>query len=357
MNVNLSSYAQVSAEASFSGRAVGQRQKWVDAARGMGIFLVVLGHVNRGLVSSGILPKTDLFIAADYTIYLFHMPLFFLLSGLTIRLHEHQSLNEFICRRLLLIVYAYFFWSVAQLSLQFYFEDYVNRSVALVDFARIFYAPIGQFWFLYALLICHLVFLITFGRISLIILAVVALASTRYTDHGVIPIAITAVYFVYYAFGLLAVKQLIAWRPPLAMLVFLIGSFAIAAALNWMLVGPNFIAPGAVPAAFLGIAAVIACSKLLVGPLASGLAVIGRLSLPIFLAHVIAASGVRVAMLGLGVPKEPILYVFCGVLAGILLPMLLYRVAARFDFLPLLGFAPFDGRSRNNLQSHGSKPA
>jgi fucose 4-O-acetylase-like acetyltransferase len=45
------------------------RVGWIDFCKGIGIFLVVLGHILRDV------------IAVDY-IYSFHMPLFFFLSGL-----------------------------------------------------------------------------------------------------------------------------------------------------------------------------------------------------------------------------------------------------------------------------------
>lgn len=49
------------------------RDKSIDIAKGLGIFLVVWGHMSP---PSGI----------SMTIWLFHMPLFFLLSGMTLNL-------------------------------------------------------------------------------------------------------------------------------------------------------------------------------------------------------------------------------------------------------------------------------
>ena len=52
-------------------KQTGQRLGWLDAAKGLGIILVVIGHVwTRG-------PVRD-------TIYAFHMPLFFLLAALAV---------------------------------------------------------------------------------------------------------------------------------------------------------------------------------------------------------------------------------------------------------------------------------
>ncbi|WP_162779036.1 acyltransferase family protein, partial [Klebsiella pneumoniae] len=57
------------------------RETWVDYAKGIGIILVVFGHANRGLYSSGIYISPEIYHYLDNVIYSFHMPLFFFLSG------------------------------------------------------------------------------------------------------------------------------------------------------------------------------------------------------------------------------------------------------------------------------------
>lgn len=61
------------------------REAWVDYAKGIGIILVVFGHVNRGLYSAGIQLSGSSYLLTDSIIYSFHMPLFFFLSGLFLR--------------------------------------------------------------------------------------------------------------------------------------------------------------------------------------------------------------------------------------------------------------------------------
>lgn len=55
------------------------RLDWIDLSKGLGIILVVYGHVARGVNSAGL--DFDLFNQIDDVIYAFHMPLFFILSG------------------------------------------------------------------------------------------------------------------------------------------------------------------------------------------------------------------------------------------------------------------------------------
>lgn len=55
-----------------------KRIEWIDVAKGVGIVLVSFGHLRNGDGESVWLPALDAPIDA---IYLFHMPLFFLLGG------------------------------------------------------------------------------------------------------------------------------------------------------------------------------------------------------------------------------------------------------------------------------------
>ena len=55
---------------------------WLDAARGIGISLVVFGHALRGINGSQAIPGASELMPLDQVIYAFHMPLFFMLAGL-----------------------------------------------------------------------------------------------------------------------------------------------------------------------------------------------------------------------------------------------------------------------------------
>lgn len=126
-----------------------KRLGWVDYAKGIGIFLVVLGHTLRGLVTSSILDSAAV-QAVDQWIYAFHMPLFFFLSGLFIHRSSGKPFKTFLVEKLQVIAYPYIVWSV----LQEVFRVASGRNIGLVvDLWRIVYQPVMQFWFLYVLLL------------------------------------------------------------------------------------------------------------------------------------------------------------------------------------------------------------
>src|SRR6266511_3040172 len=89
------------------------RIDWVDAAKGFGIILVVVGHAIRGLLEARILTETASVQYVDTWIYSFHMPLFFFLTGLFIaRSAEKKTLPHFIFDKVATLAYPYFVWSI-----------------------------------------------------------------------------------------------------------------------------------------------------------------------------------------------------------------------------------------------------
>src|SRR6516162_8987779 len=90
------------------------RLEWVDVAKGLGIALVVLGHTLRGLVNAGLLNPEGPVQVVDRWIYAFHMPLFFILSGLFLARSAERPLRSFVADKLLRLGYPYLVWVTLQ---------------------------------------------------------------------------------------------------------------------------------------------------------------------------------------------------------------------------------------------------
>ena len=60
------------------------RIDWVDYAKGIGILLVVYGHLLSSVFHKGIQIPKHFFELSDSIVYSFHMPMFFFLSGLLV---------------------------------------------------------------------------------------------------------------------------------------------------------------------------------------------------------------------------------------------------------------------------------
>ncbi len=138
-----------------------ERLEFIDIAKGLGIFCVVSGHLmgEGGITFVGSMKLREL-------IYSFHMPLFFLISGILLRnsLGEESYSTGFVIRRVKKAVQTllipYFLWSII-----YYIVSDKNGNQNLVDWIPyvITFRGVAPLWFLAALFLSELtVFLILF---------------------------------------------------------------------------------------------------------------------------------------------------------------------------------------------------
>ncbi len=80
-----------------------QYHDWIDLAKGIGIFLVVVGH--------GLFP-------CHYAIDVFHMPLFFFIAGFTFR--QPQDMSAFVMKKIKRIGIPYVFFAVTTSFIMLY---------------------------------------------------------------------------------------------------------------------------------------------------------------------------------------------------------------------------------------------
>ena len=132
-----------------------KRTEWIDRAKGIGIILVVIGHSTQYLYTD------KLAAAVTAVIYSFHMPLFFLLSGMYAESSlERRGTKEFLADKLRTIVYPYVVYSLFEGSYRYAlgkttgFTDFVG----LHQIASFYYKPLYHYWFLYALAATFFIF-------------------------------------------------------------------------------------------------------------------------------------------------------------------------------------------------------
>ncbi|MDR1884372.1 MAG: acyltransferase family protein [Prevotella sp.] len=135
-----------------------QRCLWIDTAKGIGIILVVYGHVLRGLHSSSIPLNKGFFEISDAFVYSFHMPLFFVLSGLFFK----KSLDKYTPKGLFIekiktIFYPFLIWSIVQTGIKIVLSQYTNEQIGLDSLITCIFIPESQFWFLYALFFINII--------------------------------------------------------------------------------------------------------------------------------------------------------------------------------------------------------
>lgn len=297
------------------------RNTFLDCTRGLGMCLVVFGHVQRGLHDAHLLPANYPFERIDFPLYTFHMPLFFLLAGLYVWPGLERGRAAFLGSKLTTIVAPYFIWSIIQGGVQIAMAGSTNHAVALADWPRLFYAPLGQFWFLYALMIWQLLALACNRHgLALAAIAIAALAAgTMLPDSFA---ATTLKMGVFFAAGAAIGPALEARIAPLAngrMLIVCCIAFGVSILAIWG-IAPIY-SWQALPAAIFGMTVLaIVCYRANRTRARAALAFCGQRSMHIYVMHIMAAAGMRIVFMKAGI-HNPYALLSTGTAAGILLPL------------------------------------
>ncbi|HEY2927874.1 acyltransferase family protein [Piscinibacter sp.] len=328
------------------GRPARERSDWVDAAKGVGILLVVLGHALDGLIQAGLVPSHGPWARSFFLIYTFHMPLFFFLAGLFVKTRLERDRGEFVRSAAARIAWPYVLWSIVQLLVIAAMGAAVNRPTTL-DLQRIvslLWDPTSQFWFLQALLILHLLsrwVVPRFGAACLLAAAVVARALVEVIALPV-ALALPCRFGVFYALGVVFGPLLMRHAQSLRRLPML--AVGLAGAALWALAasaaddsGRGYWSVAAVPAALAGSVAALALAPLARGAPQQWLRALGRSSMAIYVLHVLFVAGMRIALhkwLGL---DDPRLILALAVSSGVAGPLLVRWLAVRLNASRALG--------------------
>jgi fucose 4-O-acetylase-like acetyltransferase len=319
---------------------------WVDAAKGFGIILVVLGHALRGLVTSDIMAATPTFHFVDDWIYAFHMPLFFFLSGLFLFRSTAKPWLEFASDKLRTIAYPYFVWSAITLLVKAALGSATNHPYDLSDFPQIFYQPIDQFWFLYAL---FLLLMVASAALKLGFPAWAIFVAAVLLYPGLLPVSsfglgilnMTRLMALYFGLGVFIGSEQniraisgapVRWLPLGVAAGLLVSSLA-----GWSELPYRRAFLPTSMFAVSGIAAVVALALLAdKAKLGAAIQLLGRHSLEIYVVHTIAMAGVRITLVKFAHISAPAPHLVLGMLAGLYIPMavavLFERVGFQFGF-------------------------
>ncbi|NHB77332.1 acyltransferase family protein [Rhodobacter calidifons] len=324
----------------------GSRDLSLDVAKGIGIILLVIGHAWRGLDSAGMIGNPDLFRLIDRLIYNFHMPLFFLLSGMTFQAWAlRRPLGEAAASRFTRLIWPLILWTYLFAAARLAAGDAANTQVGgWQSLAFLPLPPRDHFWFLWALFLQHLAVL---GLIRLVtgplsapawaLLAAVAVLASSLTPVGLNAWTHGALTYAGAFLAGLALGQR-PWRPTgaaapgLAVLAF-VGLQVLSFQLPPTLMTAQLLGIA------LSLAALVMVQALTAAPVTAAprlLAWLGVSSMGIYLAHTIFSAGTR-AVLG-RLTQDLALHMVAGTLAGIIGPLILYALIRRVGRPAWIGF-------------------
>ena len=132
-----------------------QRIQWVDAARGLAMILVVLGHITQKYYRQDISPASTYVIYK--VIYSFHIPLFMMISGYMFHRAYVDQDGEIKGARLkaqfLNILLIYVMFSIFEGVLKLFISGDGVDSTSVKEVLLFWLKPIGgRLWYLYVLL-------------------------------------------------------------------------------------------------------------------------------------------------------------------------------------------------------------
>lgn len=127
------------------------RITWLDYGKGFTILLVVLGHVLLGLFESDKFSlQNDKLLFFVQLLYLFHIPVFFALSGFLFRpLNSITDYLKDVRVKLIVLGIPYLFYNIMQFSLQSLGGSTVRKAASIEDLINIYKAPLSVSWYLY----------------------------------------------------------------------------------------------------------------------------------------------------------------------------------------------------------------
>ncbi len=322
------------------------RTNWVDYGKGIGIILMVYGHLLSSAYHGGIKVPGHFFALSDSILYGFHMPFFFFLSGIFVESSfRKRGAKNYLLDKFSRIAYPYIIWSILQVSVEVLFSSQTQQGATIFDLLAVVYRPWGQFWFLYALLLMHITYALfsNFGKYTIPLMFIAAIVLFCYP----LPIDIMAApgfctHFIFFAGGVMLAGKIIGaekinipfWGVIL-LLAALIGS--------GYFIFENLISPTRLADRshlfyflYLSVLGIIACSALAQylaeKNIAQFLQVLGTYSLQIYLVHMLAGVGIRMALLLVFGIQNWAAHIIIGVTFALVTPILMQKISDRVNF-------------------------
>ncbi len=320
-----------------------QRIDGFDLVKAVAILFVVIGHTWRGLNTAGMVPDAALFARIDAAIYLFHMPVFFFLSGLFFS--ARRPLLDFLRIRAVLLIWPMLLWGWIDAGLKSAVGIPVKGQ--LLSATEVFWSvlpPVGIFWFLYTLFILHVMAwgLARLPRpLQLVAMAVLAVAA-RAGWINVSPFDSlwnTVIYLPPFFAGI-AFAMLAGHGALLRKGLILPGVVAFIAAETLVLSGATantvWLATLATTLACAGFVVIFA-NLPVAARIAPWLVMLGQYTMPIYLSHVIFSAATRLVLRRLGT-EDLNTHMLLGTLAGGLGPLALLWFAKHTGLSRAVGF-------------------
>lgn len=319
---------------------------WVNTAKGIGIVLVVLGHVLVGLNGAGLIYDKKMYLLIFDIIYSFHMPLFFFLSGLFF-LHSYTKRGALLLigNKTATIIYPFVIWSAIQIIIEASLANYTNNDESFSHLLTMFLYPKSQFWFLHALFLMFVFNALLFTMLkqwAVWIATLITVCLFVFQDQLFANMAIVdnvTRNLIYFNTGIVWAYIVKSFRPGTTTVILSVTFFVVLIYSEFIWIHIPLSKASllfVLTAALTGIGMIIAMSMHRYNLLERSMKVFGRYSMEIFIMHILFASGIRIVLQKFFGIQEFWLHLLIGMLAGLLLPLAVLYMINRFHLRFLL---------------------
>lgn len=309
-----------------------QRIYWIEGAKGLAIALVVFGHVLGGVLGRGWLDTAGAWRNVYDYVYLFHMPLFFMVSGFfCIEAMRRSPTNAFLSL-VGSVAWPYLLWDVLVRAALLPIIGTFMLSPPKMTWAEwLTKAALGDLsWFLWTLFVMQAI-LIPIARVPVWILFALSLVLFRFGDRELLGNFASVAYFLpFLLFGALLHPVLdrlniAGSRLQLGAALAVFPLMAIALAMGWT--DDKFVKLACGIAGSIAIMMLVQCVK---ASVARGLLVgLGMASLAIYVLHPYFQGAAR-AVIYWAIGPNPFLQVALVTAVAIAGPFLVWLAAERF---------------------------
>lgn len=322
-----------------------KRVEWVDYAKGITIIMVVLHHsIFPGLYS-------DVIGYVDSLLVSMRMPFFFFIAGLFIHKALFSDLKVFLKSKVAHFLYLFILWSIIR-----YLTDTIPRYYLLNDseanlssILNIFVEPPGGLWFIYALLIFFIIarsvrsFPILALSISLLVFALSS-QSGQYEFINQVARFFPLFFLGYLISGkVLALAEKIKLYHLIIPVLFLLFVSKIKDT-TWADIALNSFL-----LSLFGIISGIVLAKIATKfSLFSFLNYIGQKTLVIYVMHGIPINALKFVLPKI-MPNLPELGILIMVLSGIIIPLLIEKIARKINMHWLFELPTFKRTKRTDI--------
>lgn len=179
---------------------------WLDAAKGMTICLVVFGHVLDGYNRAGNWENYQMVIGRviSTVINLFHMPLFFMISGYvfgTAYIEAGELKKQNVKYQIFNLLLLYGIFSILYAVVKIVGSPWVNSNITWKDIMLIPIKAIDLYWYFYVLIFLYLIMRIWYKQsvIKLVILSFCGCMLYSIVGIGRLGFEMTLKSVIYYA--------------------------------------------------------------------------------------------------------------------------------------------------------------